>query len=48
VLTNPYVSDSKPEPVQAATELCSYGEESPTVPTQLRVLLFKLGITRAP
>jgi hypothetical protein len=32
-LSDPDDSDSKPEPVRAASAFCSYGEESPTVPT---------------
>jgi hypothetical protein len=31
-----------------ASEFCSYYEESPTVPAQLRSLMFRLGITKAP
>jgi hypothetical protein len=45
--SDPVDSHSEPEPIRAATEFRSYDEESPTVPTQLRGLLFQLGITRA-
>jgi hypothetical protein len=46
-LSDPDDSGLEPEPVRAAIELCSYDEESSTVPTQLHGLLFQLGITRA-
>jgi hypothetical protein len=42
------VESQQEEPVRVATEFRSYGEESSMVPTQLRGLLFQLGITRAP
>jgi hypothetical protein len=32
-LSGPDDSDSEPEPVRAASEFHSYGEESPTIPT---------------
>jgi hypothetical protein len=47
-LSDPNDSDLEIDPVRAAIEFHSYGEESPTVLTQLRGLLFHLGITRAP
>jgi hypothetical protein len=47
-LSDPNNSDSEPEPIQAASEFHSYGEESLTVPAQLHGLLFQLGITKAP
>jgi hypothetical protein len=47
-LSDPDDSDSEPEPVRAASEFGSYGEESPTDSTQLHGLLLQLGITKAP
>jgi hypothetical protein len=38
----------EPELVRVASEFRSYGEESLTVPAQLRGLLFQVGITKAP
>jgi predicted nucleic acid-binding protein len=46
-LSVPDDSNSEPEPIRAASEFRSYGEESPTVPAQLHGLLFQLDITRA-
>jgi hypothetical protein len=45
-LCDPDDSDSEPDPVRAATEFCSFSEESSMVPAQLHGLLFQLGITR--
>jgi hypothetical protein len=39
-LSDPNDSNSEPEHVHVATEFRSYREESPTVPTQVRGLLF--------
>jgi hypothetical protein len=39
-LSDPDDSDSEPEPVRAASEFYSYGEESPTMLAQLHGLLF--------
>jgi hypothetical protein len=40
LLGDPDGSNLEPEHIRVATEFCSYGEESPIVPAQLRGLLF--------
>jgi hypothetical protein len=47
-LRDPDDLDSEPEPIWAALEFRSYGEESTTVPAELHGLLFPLGLTKAP